>query len=105
MSQNNNQQILSLLNDELARIHSNHDVALADLTQKKQDECNQMVAHKQLEIDELHKIIDANAGDQLALTRLREEHAVQIKEMNKEFDGVKFLFTDLVWNEVVKIYR
>ena len=98
MSQNNNQHILSLLNDELARIHSNHDVALADLTQKMEAENDQKLAQKQLEIDELHKTIDASAGDQLALTRLKDEHTAQVKEMSKDFNGVKALFSNLVWD-------
>ena len=91
----NDQHILTLLGDELGRIHSNHNVALADLTQKMEAENDQKLAQKQLEIDELHKTIDASAGDQLALTRLKDEHTAQIQEINKEFNGVKVLFSNL----------
>ena len=46
MSQNQQQHILSLLGDELAKVYSDHDGALADLTQKKDAECEQKVAQK-----------------------------------------------------------
>ena len=97
MSQND-QHILALLGDELGRIHANHKVALADLTQKMEAENDQKIAQKQLEIDELHKTIDASAGDQLALTRLKDGHTAQVKEMSKDFNGVKALFSNLVWD-------
>ena len=69
------------------------------------DERKKEVEQKQIEIDGLHKIMDENAGDKLALARLREEHAAEINSMNKEFDGVKFVVTKLFWNKVAKLQR
>ena len=92
-----------MLDGELTKINTEHQGALAELSQKMAAECEQKLAQKQIQIDGLHKIIDENAGDKLALARLRNEHAAEISTMNKEFNGVKYAFTDLVWNEFTKL--
>ena len=48
-------------------------------------------------------MIDEKTADNISITRLKDEHAAQINSMNKEFEDVKALFTNLVWNEVTKL--